>query len=639
MQRMFKEYSLDKLVLKNRFLYPPMKTGFSTPKSNATPELLQYYEQIAKDGPAIITSEPYTVSDTARETPKQLGEDRSGMEEELKKIVDVVHKAGRLMSLHLNHAGASAPPNLIGQNPISAADIKCLQRGGIQARAATEEDIQKILEGYRSSAQKSAAAGCDLVEVQMGHGYLVHQFLNPKINKRTDRYGWDRMLLAKEVLAAVKEGAPGMPVIVRISGNDMSDEWGVSQEKDLKPLLDFLESEGITAIHASMGTACFSVAWYLHHPALPEKPQLDAMEWVRKNTSVPLIVAGRMDNPEKIEKYLDEGFADIIALGRALIADPDIVRKWKNGKYDEVRPCGYCLQGCQHRLTTGRPSGCNINPLLGQPELGTSSNPVRVLVVGGGPAGISTAVYMSRKGHEVILAEKENYLGGQYAIAWQAPGKSSMKNGLDYMIRELNESNATVMMNKAVDVDLVKEVEPDLLVWATGASQNIPSNIENLESQYSMTSLEYFRGDKEIKGSRVLVIGAGKTGVEIAEILGAEGFDVVATKRTDPVGSGMFPVSLNIILKKIESMPNVNIMPHTRVLRFNEDNVIVEQDGEEKTLKSFDTVILSSGMVSNPEPEEAIKNAVSKIEIIGDANDINDIFAAVTDGYHLACEY
>ncbi len=251
---------------------------------------------------------------------------------------------------------------------------------------------------------------------------------------------------------------------------------------------------------------------------------------------------------------------------------------------------------------------------------------------------MTAALYMTRRGHHVTLAEKTDHLGGQFAIAWQAPGKERMKEGLDSLKHLTKASGASLLLEKSVDAALIQEVQPDLLVWATGAIQNIPE-IKGLDNQHVMTSIEYFQGEKEIKGPRVLVIGAGRTGVEIAEKLGKEGYDVVATKRTDPIGSMMEMITKKLALMRIDQMSRVTLMPHTTVKEFKADSVEVEKDGEMLSLKPFQSVILASGMRSAAGPDEEIVNAVSKMEVIGDAREVQDIFSAVHAGYNLALKY
>ncbi|WP_319406728.1 FAD-dependent oxidoreductase [uncultured Desulfosarcina sp.] len=636
MQRLFEKMTLGKLTLANRFIFPPIKTAYGTPKGNVTDRHLTYYGQIAENGPGLLILEPVSVTAEGKEHPKQLCIHLPESADELKKIVGVIHAKNRLACLHLNHAGAAANPKATGVIPKAPSALTC-PTSGASSEPLTETEIGGIVEGYRSAAEKAVIAGFDAIEVQAGHGYLVSQFLNSKINRRTDRYGQNRLLFAEEVLAAVKAGAPDLTFILRISGNEMSPDFGIAPD-DLAPLLKMAKSSGIHAVHVGMGSACFSPPWYFHHARLPEKPQMDALAWVRTQTNLPVIAAGRMGRVDRTVQVIDENLADLVALGRPLIADPDLIEKWRAEKPDEVRYCGYCLQGCLHRVKNGEPIGCNVNPEIGQPVLEQSSKLMNVLVAGGGPAGMSAALYLSKRGHRVTLVEREKRLGGQFNLAWQAPGKQKMQDGLDHLAFCVNANAETVLTGKTVDMDLVADVKPDLLVWATGAHQKVPI-IQGVDSQYAMTSIEYFSGAKSVKGPRVLVIGAGRTGLEIVEKLGADGLDVTATKRTDPIGSMMEMITKKLTLMRIEQMSNVTLMPHTTVKGFETGKVVVEKDGGTIELAPFDTVIFASGMLSAPGPEPAIAQAVPSVEVIGDAENVMDIFTAVHAGYALASKY
>jgi pyruvate/2-oxoglutarate dehydrogenase complex dihydrolipoamide dehydrogenase (E3) component len=213
-----------------------------------------------------------------------------------------------------------------------------------------------------------------------------------------------------------------------------------------------------------------------------------------------------------------------------------------------------------------------------------------------------------------------------------------MKQGLEGMEGAVKASVASILLNREVDAGLVEAEKPDLLVWAAGAVQNIPE-IDGLSDQHVMTSIEYFQGARPVKGPRVLVIGAGRTGVEIAEKLGKEGYEVVATKRTDPIGSMMEMITRNLAMMRIGQMDKVTLMPHTAVKSFRPDRVEVEKDGERLSLEPFQTVILSSGMLSAPGPAGDLVKGIPKIEIIGDAREVQDIFSAVHAGYDLALRY
>jgi 2,4-dienoyl-CoA reductase-like NADH-dependent reductase (Old Yellow Enzyme family) len=353
-----------------------------------TPEHLAFYRQIAAKGPGLLIIEPVAVTAEGKEHPKQLCIHFSESVGELKKIADVIHAQNRMACLHLNHAGAAAKPKATGLNPKAPSEMTC-PTIGVTAEVLSDVEIGTIVKGYRVAAGKAVQAGFDAIEIQGGHGYLMSQFLNSKINKRTDRYGQDRLLFASEVLDAVKTGAPNLTHILRISGNEMSPEFGIPED-DLAYLLKMAEASGIHAVHVGMGSACASPPWYFHHSRLPEKPQLDALAWVRKQTGLPMIAAGRMGRPDRAAKIIEKNLADFIALGRPLVADPALIEKWQAGSVEAVSACGYCLQGCLHRVKNGQPIGCNLNPEIREPEMSKTDRPMNVLVAGGGPAGLSS---------------------------------------------------------------------------------------------------------------------------------------------------------------------------------------------------------------------------------------------------------
>ncbi|MBW1808716.1 MAG: FAD-dependent oxidoreductase [Deltaproteobacteria bacterium] len=636
MERLFEQFSLGSLNMENRFFFPPIKLGYGSPDGKVTGRQIRFYKQIAKNGPAVVILEPVSVTPDGREHPKQLCVHLSKSVTELRMIVEVIHKQDRLACLHLNHAGAAANPKVTGARPKAPSIMTCA-RSAEESEPLSSDEIAAILEGYKTAAQKAEEAGFDLIEIQAGHGYLVSQFLNRKINKRNDSYGQDRLLFAKEVFSSVKKGTRQVPFIVRVSGNEMSPEFGIGQE-DLLPFLKLAEEAGALAIHVGMGNTCFSPAWYFHQGSLPEKPQKEALAWLRENTSLPLIVAGKMGRKKKIKEVFENGLADLIALGRPLIADPGLIEKWRKGQEESVVYCGYCLQGCLHRVQSGKPLGCNLNPEIGLPPLEQTSNPLNVLVVGGGPAGMSATLYMTRRGHRVTLVEKNDHLGGQFSLAWQAPGKQVMKDGLDGLCCAVEKCGAKILQNNTSYKDISKEIRPDVIVWATGA---LTKKLETpgLDKQYAITALEYINGEKELRGPRVLVIGAGRVGLEVAEMLGKEGYQVVATKRTDPIGGMMVMINKKLALMRIGQLPNVTLMPHTTVNAFTGEKVEVEQDGQMLSLEPFQTVVLAAGMQSAPEPDQEIKSSISKIEIIGDAKEVQDIYTAVQAGYQLALNH
>ena len=636
MEKLFSSFQLGGLDLVNRFVFPPIKTSLGTPAGEITDRQLRFYDQISKDGPGLVITEPLAVSLDGKEHPKQMIVAGDDYVKKIGEICDIIHENGRKACLHLNHGGAAANPKIIGSKPGSASTFICA-RTGAETSPLSREDIERIITAFGQATVLAKEAGFDAVELQAGHGYLLAQFLNPAFNKREDEYGTDRTLLAKRVMENVIDNAKDMVCVVRVSGNEMIPGKSTPDE-DIDNLLGIAREVGFAAVHVGMGSNCFSPPWYFHHMSLPEEPQEKALSRIKKSSGMPVIAAGRMGTLTRCRKMLDGDFADMIALGRPLIADPDLIAKWAGESDRPVQPCGCCLQGCLVHVKDASGISCNFNPGISLPELGKSDKSLTVLVAGGGPAGLSAARYLSERGHDVTLAEASDNLGGVAKMAPMAPGKEKMTDPIKQYALENRYEKVKFLIGKKVDVDLVKKNKPELLVWATGAKANTPS-FKGIDNVHAISCIEAFSGEKEIKGNRVLIIGAGRNGLELAEKLGKMGYQVAATKRTDNLGSFMEPISKKMCLTRIEKMPNVSLMPLTTVLEFTSEGVRVKIEDTEQLLPGFDTVILCAGMLPTEGPPEDITSLVSAVEVVGDASDPGDIYSAVKAGYELAAKY
>ncbi len=621
---------LGNRTLRNRMIMAPVKTAFGTPGGGVTPRHLAYYRNLARGGAAMIILEPVAVTPSGREHPLQLTIHLGHSVEHLERIVTVLHGEDTLACLHLNHAGRAANPKAAGGPPAAPSPVPCPTTGQTP-RELTVPEIDEILEGYRTALRRAREAGFDAVEIQCGHGYLVGQFLSPRTNRRSDEYGRDRALFLHRLFEIVRRERDDLLVLVRISAHEFVE--GGMTPGDNRPILDLALASGVDAIHCGNGNACDSPPWYYAHMAVPEEKQIEAFRSIRKMTSLPLVAAGRMADLEKLRLFEEEGIADLVAFGRALVADPALPRKLATGREEEITWCGYCLQGCLRLVKEGVGLGCIVNPEVDREPVGRAALPRSVAVVGGGPAGMSAASTLARMGHSVALFEREETLGGQFRLAPRAPHKEKMRRPLDSLVRLTRRVVPDIRLGTAFRPEDAKAF--DRVILATGSRQRIPA-VEGLDQQYWMTSLQLFREEREVRGPRVLIIGAGMVGMEAAELLVDRGFQVTATKRTDTIANDMEMVTRKLLLRRLEGRPALTLLPETTVQAFTEEGVRVRAKGEEKILPPFDTVVVAAGMEPETRLAEELREAGVEAMVIGDADHPSDIHAATQAGYRAA---
>ncbi|NOZ13640.1 MAG: FAD-dependent oxidoreductase [Acidobacteria bacterium] len=623
--------TLGRLKLKNRFFMAPVKTAYGTLDGRVTERHLVYYRNIAKGGAALVIPEPVSVVQTGKEHPKQLTIHLETSVPDLKKIVAILHENGALACLNLNHAGRAANPKATGTAPLAPSALVCPVTGQIP-NVLSPMEIEEIIHAFGDAVGRAAAAGFDAVEIQCGHGYLVSQFLSPRTNQREDEYGRDKSLFLKKVFEEVERNRGDLTVLARISVSEFL-EGGLMPEDNL-PVLKLAEKHGFDAVHCGMGSICDTPPFYYAHMGIPESHQLEALRKVRRMTSLPLIAAGRMADIEKLETLERENLADFAAFGRALVADPALPAKLTEGKTEAIVFCGFCLQGCLANVKNGSGLGCIVNPEIDKVPLNPAGlKGKKAAVIGAGPAGLSAACTLAKQGADVTVFEKTGELGGQFRLAPLAPHKELMRRPLQGLINRARRLVSDIRLNaEPADEDLKAY---DFIIAATGSRQRI-AGIKNLETQYWMTSLEFFENKKAVKGKRVLIVGAGMVGMEAAEVLVGRGFEVTATKRSNTIANDMEMITKKMMLKRLGKTPRMTIMPETTVLSFEKNGVRVRCREKEKTLPAFNTVIIASGMEPDNSLAVSLKTAGFPVMVIGDANHPADIYAATRAGYETA---
>jgi 2,4-dienoyl-CoA reductase (NADPH2) len=629
----FSPLRVGPLELPNRLVMAPVKTAFGSKDGRVSERLVSYFRRRAEGGVGLIVSEPLYVDRRGREHPKQIGADSDDKLDGLRRLSDAVHRGGAKVFAHLNHGGRAANPKASGSAPEAPSRVVCPSTGCVP-EALTKERIEELVRSFADAARRAEQAGFDGVELQFGLGYLVSQFLSPATNLRTDEYGGDfegRTRFAREVFAAVR-GAVGekLSIGVRISGSEKAAK-GLEIE-DARRLARHLAVWGVDLIHVASGSACESPPWYFQHMALPQGVNEQLAAQIKAVVSVPVVAAGRLGDPSRLREILALQMVDLVALGRPLLADPDLPAKMSQGRDEQVLLCGHCLQGCLAGVKSGEGLRCNINPLLGKEgeELSTAVDPKHLVVVGGGPAGMQAALTAQRRGHRVTLFEKER-LGGQYTLASVAPGKKRIEQSLRSVISQIEGSAVDLRLGREASVEDILALRPEAVIVATGSRPTIPA-IPGLEDP--VTAEEILSGARE-PGSRVLVLGGGMVGIEVAELLAVQDRHCVVVEALEEVARDMSPLNRKLVMKRLASLP-VELHTGTQLARLEDRRAIVSREGQESDLGAFDCVVVAIGNRPYDPLSAKLRAEGLAVSVVGDAERPARVVDAVCSGHAAA---
>ena len=613
------------LQLKNQFVFAPIKLGYS--KNGKVNELhLNFYKERSKFIGA-VTPEPMYLDKGLREIPTQIGIDNDDKVDGLKKLTTSIHQYKTKVIAHLNHPGRMANPKISGNYFLSSTDKAC-EMGGATPKQMNKDDIQHAINLFADAARRAKKAGFDIIELQFGHGYLAAQFISPKVNNKTDEYGGsfeNRIKFPLQILDAVKS-ATDLPIIVRISGDEMIPD-GIKLEEMIK-FSKVLKEKSVEAVHVSAGTVCNTPPWYFQHMFVPKGKTWEFAKKIKDEINIPTIYVGQINTIKDIDNLKNKFNADYIAVGRALIADPDFVGKYLNRVKGNIRPCLACAEGCLGRVKSGQGLQCLVNPKVGKEidifEKAKKSK--NVAVVGGGLAGMEAALTLKQRGHTVTLFEKDE-LGGQFNLAPLTPNKKSMESLIPYFVKEIRDNNINVIYKEVGKSELINKF--DEVVIATGSK---PAEIQ-IEGLGKFYWAEILLKENLPKDKKVLIIGGGLIGVDIATALIPLNNQVTIVKRTTDFGENMEMIAKSLSLKMMKEKGTV-FSDHTHIKKVVGKTVYAEKDGKDIQFNDIDIIVVSTGMKSFNPLEEELKNNIT-VHVIGDAKKIGNAQDAINDGYKL----
>ncbi|UYP01185.1 NAD(P)/FAD-dependent oxidoreductase [Oceanotoga sp. DSM 15011] len=636
-KKLFSEGMIGNLKLKNRIVMPAMGTSLATSTGEASDEIIRYYEERAKGGCGLIITEITRIdNETGIGTPNQLCVTDSYQIPKLQKLTRAVHKYDTKIFTQLHHPGRQAHSSslngkqIVGPSPIASKAI-----GEIPRELETLE-VENLVKKFIKGAKISQLSGFDGIELHGAHGYLICQFLSPATNKRTDKYGgtfMNRMRFLTEIIMGIRHiCGKDFPISVRIDGDEFI-EGGIDINESIK-IARYLESIGIDAINVSSGTYESSIT-IIEPVSYKEGWKKHLSQSIKENIKIPVIACDSIKRPEIAENLLETNNLDFVALGRAQLADPEWGNKALNGKEDQIRSCISCLK-CIELIMNGKRIECAVNPRVGMEidfeEFKKDGDQRKVVIIGGGPAGMQAGINLAKRNFAPIIFEKEDHLGGSVFLGSKPPMKEKLKWFIDNMENELKDLNVDIRLNTKANIDLLKNINPYAIFIATGAKPILP-NIEGINSKNVYTAEQILSEKTEIKNKKIAVIGSGMTGLETAEYLNNKNNKLTVVEMQKDIAPGTYLPNLMDILPRIKK-EKINLLTSKKLVKINENSIeLMNMNTKKIEILETDLIVLSLGVQSNIEIVEEIKESFKNIKIIGDVEKPGRIFDAMKSSF------
>ena len=633
LKHLFQPIRIGKMEVKNRLAMSPMGVNFGVDEDGyVTEQLTEYFAARSKGGTGMITVGGGCIYPSGKATPKSplLTDDK--FIPALIKMTDRIHEYGAKFGMQMLHGGQTAqvrPEVMEAASPIPLSPRSPVPIG------ITEEVIGKIIEAHGEGARICKEAGFDFVEIHASHGYLFGGFGSSKFNKRNDKYGGpfeNRIRFLVETLVRVREKVgDDFTVGVKFNGDDYSKgQWTLEDSKKLAPIL---QQNGADYLNISAGVYASS---RLTIPPMYEDLGcfVYLAEEIKKEVSIPVLTVGRIKDPVLADRIIKEGRADVVIMGRAHIADPEIARKAMEGRLADIRPCLSDILGCFEQAGQGGEASCVMNPAVNREYIlkdqGKASILKKVLVIGAGPAGLGAARRAAKRGHTVIVCEEKGYVGGMLNIASLPPKRIELMALVKYYARELSKLNVEVRLNTPVTEEIIDEIKPDAVVIASGSLPDVPQREGMLDTEMEVsTAVDVLEGTVTT-GDRVLILGGGQIGVETADYLSEQGREVCVIHPGNFFAEEMAGNDRYYLRKRLDE-EGVQLYKRVAIKKFLDKGVVIEVGGKEEVLDGFDNLVLAEGRRSMKTTAELFKGRDIEVHIIGDAKSPRTLLESQTE--------
>ena len=639
---LFEPIQIGSKTIKNRIFMPPISTTLAN-KGSVTDELIQHYGARAKGGVGLIVSEVVTVEPTYIYLPGDMSIHDDSYIEGWKKLYDEVHKYGTVLLPQLFHPAYMAFP-IPGMPQLIAPSAVGPYYAKEAPREVTVEELKVIIRQFGEAALRVKAAGGDGVEIHAAHAHgLLGGFLSPLYNKRCDEYGGDidgRLKLTLEVIEEVRRVCgPDFIIDVRISGDEYSD--GGLNVNDMTYVAKELERVGVDMLHVSGGNTVKKGS-SMPAPGSKQGSHTHLSEYIKRQVSIPVATVGRITEPWIANEIIANGLADACMIGRANLCDPEFANKAYDGRIDEIKPCIGCTR-CLNGIMFGKRVQCSVNPsfeLDNEDNIPEAEEKKKMLVIGGGLAGLEAAYVLHKRGHHVVLCEASARLGGQVNIAAVPIAKQELCKVVKYLKTRLEKNNVEVRLNTPVTKELIEKEFADYeIVGAYGAKPNI---IPAFTEFNQWTTADDILSGKAFPGQKIVILGGGSVGCELADYLAPllndrfiRNRDITVLEMGKEILMTETGAGRSVLVQRM-LQKGIHIECNAKMTKAQDGKIYYEQNGTERVIENVNTLVFAVGYHVDATMEEMLKQTNRPYYLIGDCNKVGNIKDAICTAYEVA---
>jgi len=637
---LFSPLKVGSLELRNRIVMTPMGTNLADRQGQVSQAMIDYYAARARGGAGLIVVEGTAVHASGHGFALQLSASSDSHIEGLTRLARAIHQEGAAAILQLHHGGRNTDSRVSGRLPLGPSALRS-PVGRITPEAMSLDQIELMVEAFGRAAERALEAGFDGVELHGAHEYLIHQFLTPYCNQRVDDYGGsldNRMRFALQIVDRVRRRLGQGLLSIRFSGTDHVPKG--LQLKDTVKMAGRLAQAGVDLLSVTGGV------YETPHLLIPPMPikhgtHLAEAAAIKAAVDKPVIGVGRINSPALAEEALKKNQADLIGCGRAFLADPDWPAKARAGDWPAIRRCVGCNQGCIDNFFADYPVTCLYNPQAGhERELAVrpTDSPKKVAVVGAGPGGLEAARVLDMMGHQVVLFEKSDRIGGQVNLAIRPPDKGDFKNVIDFYQKALSRSRVDLRLGVEARAETILDLKPQAVVVATG-SVPLEPDLPGIRDNSVVTAHQVLAGSVTV-GQKVVILGGGNIGLETAHLLLSQGRQVTVIEMGQQIGADLGPARRYLLMRRLRDL-KLKRLVRCKIRRIHPDRVSYvrqQNDGQRlhQELTGVETVINAMGVRPLDTLALDLEDRHDHVLLVGDALNPGKILDAVSEGARAA---